>query len=1118
MLDIYDNLDENRNLLSGLRAALDGALRADFCVGYFNLRGWGAVCDEVEALPGGGGGVCRLIVGMPHRPEAANVRRLYGGGADEQPTPAMIAERRGKLIGEFAEQLTLGCPTARDEKTLRLLAKQLREGRLRVRLFARHPLHAKLYLAHRGPGEPVAGFAGSSNFTFAGLRGNVELNLGGLDSDTAQKLAKWFKARWRESEDADITVQLAEVVGSGWARKEMVPPYHIYLKAARRLSEDAERSAARFRIPDVFGEKLLPFQRDAVALAAERLNREGGVIIGDVVGLGKTLVAGAVAKTFQEDRGDNVLVICPANLEIMWKRHIREHDIFADTLSHAKVKRLENERRYKLVVIDESHNFRNRRGKQHGFVREYIRKNDSRVVLLTATPYNKAFADIASQLRLFLDPEDDLGARPDGRVRELEGEANFMSRHPQIALSSLAAFEASENVDDWRELMRRFMIRRTRSHIRAHHAEQDEDGRDFLTFDNGERYHFPERKPLPLRFEMGGGDDPYARLYSEEVEEKIGGLNLPRYGLGQEPYLLAAPDAPPDAGEQRILDDKLGRVSGKQLRGFTRVGLFKRLESSGETFLLSVRRHIVRDAVFLRALRAGRLPIGQLTTELLEDDENDGDGGLLQADGLPPINAGMDAFMSAGERLREAMDGDRKYQWLRANLFHKNKLERDLKNDCENLLSILQLVPGGWEPSADNKLQALVELCRDTHGDEKILVFTEYRTTAKYLCQNLRGHMDKAEVAHGGMRNITDLVERFSPRSNGAEDPGLHKIRVLVATDTLSEGQNLQDARIVVNYDLPWAIIRLVQRAGRVDRIGQKSPEILCYSAFPADGVEKIINLRGRLRERLRQNAELVGADERFFDDDSQEDGGNILRDFYNGKDSAVFEREEAESDPVSRAQAIWLGALKRDPSLEKIIAGMPDGCYSAKPSLDGKAGAIVYAQTGRGRHVVVRAGEDGGVVSQSESNILDALACESDAAPERFSERHHALVEKIYARIRDNEGNFGGQLGGPRATPNRVYFRLRAFLKRAQAQEQNGLFGEAQETQDLKAALQQILHWPLKATARDALGRQLALGIRDGDLVHRVIQFYRNGELCEIADRDGGEDEPRLVCSMGLV
>ena len=1117
MLDIYDNLDENWNLLSGLRAALDGALRADFCVGYFNLRGWGAVCDKVEALPGEN--ACRLIVGMPHRPEAANVRRLYGGGADEQPTPAMIAERRGKLIGEFAEQLTLGCPTARDEKTLRLLAKQLREKRLRVRLFARHPLHAKLYLAHRGPGEPIAGFAGSSNFTFAGLRGNVELNLGGLDSDTAQKLAEWFEARWRESKDADITVSLAEVVGSSWAREEMIPPCHIYLKAARRLSEDAERSAARFRIPAVFGEKLLKFQRDAVALAADRLNREGGVIIGDVVGLGKTLVASAVAKTFQEDCGDNVLVICPANLKKMWARHIREYGIFADALSHAQVGKLADTRRYKLVVIDESHNFRNRGGKRYHAVRDYIRKNESRVVLLTATPYNKEFADIASQLRLFLDSNADLGARPDNYIRDqAQGEAEFMARHPGIALSSLAAFEESESVDDWRELMRRFMIRRTRSHICAHYAEQDESERPFITFDNGKRYYFPDRKPERLSFKMSGDDDPYARLYSEEVEGKIGGLNLPRYGLGQEPYLLAAPDAPPDAGEQRILDDKLGRVSGKQLRGFTRVGLFKRLESSGETFLLSVRRHIVRDAVFLRALRAGRLPIGQLTTELLEDDENDGDGGLLQADGLPPINAGMDAFMSAGERLREAMDGDRKYQWLRANLFHKNKLERDLKNDCENLLSILQLVPGGWEPSADNKLRALVELCRDKHGDEKILVFTEYRTTAKYLCQNLRGHMDKVEVAHGEMPNIMDLVGRFSPRSNEAEDSGLHEIRVLVATDTLSEGQNLQDARIVVNYDLPWAIIRLVQRAGRVDRIGQQKPEIFCYSAFPADGVEEIINLRGRLRDRLRQNAELVGTDERFFDDDSQEDGGRLLRDLYDGRDSGILEREDAESDPVSRAQAIWLGAIKRDPSLEKTIAEMPDGCYSAKRSPDDKAGAIVYAQTGRGRHVIVRVGEDGGIMSQSESGILDALECEPNDPPAPFSSQHHALVGETHARIRENEGNFGGQLGGPRATPNRVYFRLRAFLKRAQAQEQDGLFGEARETQDLKAALRQILHWPLKATARDALGRQLALGIRDGDLVHRVIQFYRNGELCEIADRDGGEDEPRLVCSMGLV
>ena len=1116
MPDIYDNLDGN--LQDGLRRALEGARRADFCVGYFNLRGWSTVCDQVQNLADGEN-ACRLIVGMPVRSDAANARRLYVGGAEEDATPTVVAGRRDKLVGEFAEQLTFGCPTARDEKTLRQLTRQLREGRLRVRFFAKRPLHAKLYLAHRGQDGDIAAFAGSSNFTFSGLRGNVELNLGALDPDTAQKLAEWFKARWRESKDADITEALAEVVEKSWAREKPTPPYHVYLKAALRLSEDAEKSAAQFRIPDVFGETLLPFQRDAVALAAERVNREGGVIVGDVVGLGKTLVASAVAKTFQEDRGYNVLVLCPANLKTMWRQYAKKYDIDAEILSHAQVARLQNKRRYKLVVIDESHNFRNRAGTRYRAVREYISKNESRVVLMTATPYNKEFADIASQLRLFLDPDADLGARPDNYIRdERQGAAEFMARHPGVALSSLAAFEESQSVDDWRELMRRFMIRRTRSHIRAHHAEWDKDKeRHFLTFDNGERYYFPVREPERLEFAMGGNDDPYARLYSAEVVEKISGLNLPRYGLGREPYLLDAPEIIPNSEEQKIVDE-LGSVAGKQLRGFTRVGLFKRLESSGETFLLSVRRHIVRNAIFLRALQEGRLPIGPLSTELLEDDE-DGEDNLFQGDGLP-IDADMDGFMNAGERLRKAMLGDQHYEWIRADLFDQNRLKHDLESDCENLLSILRLVPGGWNPDEDNKLRALIELCRDKHGDEKVLVFTEHRTTAKYLCQNLRQHMGGVEAAHGETDNITDLVQRFSPQSNGSGDPGLHGIRVLVATDTLSEGQNLQDAHIVVNYDLPWAIIRLVQRAGRVDRIGQREQEILCYSAFPADGVEEIINLRGRLRVRLRENAELVGTDERFFDDDSQEDNGALLRDFYAGENSAILEREDGESDPVSRAQAIWRDAIERDPALKDIIAETPDGCYAAKPSPDGAKGAIVYAQTNRGRHALVRVGEDGEIVSQSESNILDALKCEPDDAPGSFLEGHHGLVESTYARLRENEGNFGGQLGGARAVPNRVYFRLRAFLQHEQEREQRqgGIFGPAPENQALAAALRQILHWPLEESARDALGRQLAVGIRDEDLAREVIQLYRGGGLCEVADSGGEDDGPRVICSMGLL
>ena len=199
--------------------------------------------------------------------------------------------------------------------------------------------------------------------------------------------------------------------------------------------------------------------------------------------------------------------------------------------------------------------------------------------------------------------------------------------------------------------------------------------------------------------------------------------------------------------------------------------------------------------------------------------------------------------------------------------------ERAPVSDSDALQGILQTY-GDWDPTKDAKLDALNSLLTETFPDQKVLVFSQFADTVYYLEAQLkkRGVADMTGVT-GNSADPTDSAWPFSPDSN--QRPGQGKpereLRVLVATDVLSEGQNLQDSHVVVNYDLPWAIIRLIQRAGRVDRIGQKAEEILCHSFLPAEGVEHIIDLRGRVRERLRENAEVVGADEAFFEDEDDD-------------------------------------------------------------------------------------------------------------------------------------------------------------------------------------------------------------------------------------------------------
>ena len=212
-----------------------------------------------------------------------------------------------------------------------------------------------------------------------------------------------------------------------------------------------------------------------------------------------------------------------------------------------------------------------------------------------------------------------------------------------------------------------------------------------------------------------------------------------------------------------------------------------------------------------------------------------------------------------------------RFRWLSSSHFAE-ELRRDLAADVKTLRAILDRC-GHWESTRDTKLSALYRLLIHEHPDRKVLVFSQFADTVRYLEDQLlaRG-VTRASSVTGDTPNPTRMAWRFSPKSNEKEDriSPEEEFRVLIATDVLSEGQNLQDCAIVVNYDLPWAIIRLIQRAGRVDRIGQQAHDILCYSFLPADGIERLIRLRARVRTRLHQNAEVVGTDEAFFEDEGQ--------------------------------------------------------------------------------------------------------------------------------------------------------------------------------------------------------------------------------------------------------
>jgi len=348
---IFDNID--RSLLPALQETLQVSDRADFCVGYFNLRGWKQLDSCVERWSGGDGHCCRLLVGMQHPPREELRAALSVVDSDGDIDNQTAIRLKRKLAEEFREQLAIGVPTNEDELGLRRLAAQIKARKVVVKLFLRHLLHAKLYLLFRpDPINPTVGYLGSSNLTFAGLSEQGELNVDVLDHDACCKLARWFDGRWNDRYCIDISDDLAQIIDESWAREESIPPYHIYVKMAYHLSEEARLGLRDFRIPRDLSGRLFEFQTAAVKIAAHHLNKRGGVLIGDVVGLGKTLMATAIARIFEDDQGLETLVICPKNLVKMWEDYREQYRLHARVLSSSRViHELPHLRRYRLVLI-----------------------------------------------------------------------------------------------------------------------------------------------------------------------------------------------------------------------------------------------------------------------------------------------------------------------------------------------------------------------------------------------------------------------------------------------------------------------------------------------------------------------------------------------------------------------------------------------------------------------------------------------------------------------------------------------------------------------------------------------------------------------------------------------
>jgi superfamily II DNA/RNA helicase len=330
----------------------------------------------------------------------------------------------------------------------------------------------------------------------------------------------------------------------------------------------------------------------------------------------------------------------------------------------------------------------------------------------------------------------------------------------------------------------------------------------------------------------------------------------------------------------------------------------------------------------------------------------------------------------------------------------------------------------------------------------------------------------------------------------------------------LSEGQNLQDSAIVVNYDLPWAIIRLIQRAGRIDRIGQRSEKVLCYSFLPAEGVERLIRLRSRVRQRLHENAEVVGTDETFFEDEKHD---QVIRDLFTEKSGILDDPGDEDVDLASQAYQIWKNATDLNPALKKIIPDLPNVIFSTKclgaisnqkSKIENRPGVMAYVRTADDNDALAWVDEHGGTVTESQHEILRAAACEPETPALERLPNHHDLVRKGVEVIAKEQRTAGGALGRPSSARRRVYERLKDYAERMR--------GTLFDIKPLHRAIEALYTRPLQEAAKETLNRDLRTGMSDEKLADLVLALHEEDRLC-VHDDEAQSREPRIICSLGI-
>jgi superfamily II DNA/RNA helicase len=911
----------------------------DILVGYFRTSGFYnlyTAMQDVEKI--------RVLVGL-------NV---------DQRTVEIINQSQHELVIEtlshkeakdvFAHRVESEFTDSEDvsevEKGVRIFIDWLKSGKIEMRMYTEAPLHAKVYIMRKNmnvvPDTFGSVITGSSNFSSAGLKNNLEFNVELKDSRDVEFALERFEELWSKSVDIK-DIYIDTVQEKTWLKND-ITPYELYLKTLyeffkEEINQDKEAIMDDL-LPD--GYMRLQYQLDAVTQAKKTLASYNGVFISDVVGLGKTYICAMLAKSLRKSRK---LIICPPVLVNYWERVLREFDVVAKVISLGKLERIIEDdefNRYEYVFIDEAHRFRNQ--DTEGFKLLHQICYNKKVVLISATPINNYSSDIENQIYLF-QAKHNSNIIPN--VKNIEAFFGRLDGNlKKLAKGTPAYFEQlrknSKIIRD--TVLRHIMIRRTRKEIVEFYADDLEK----------QGLSFPELgTPEKIVYTF---DDMVDEVFKETIGV-IRNLDYARYTP-----LLYLEDNKKYASSL---------VAQRNMSGFMKAILVKRLESSFYAFKMTLERFIESYRRFIDMCNNGDVYISK-DIKIYDLLDNGDDAKLLQ------------------------LVEDERVQHFKVNEFNNlfiPSLERDLA-------MLIRLKEHWSKISVDPKLEQFISELNTNPilQKKKIIIFTESKETAVYLGESLQELFGKRVVVFSGESSEylkKEIEMSFNP---GEKDKGVDKFDILITTDVLAEGINLHRSNVLVNYDLPWNPTRIMQRVGRINRVGTEYDKIYVFNFFPTSQSNGQIPLKDRILEKLQAFHDILGEDFKYLSEDEQVTSHKLYNNLTKNLDD-----DDGGTNPELAYLAVIRQVRDNDVKLFEKIKRLPIKAKTGKKSTDVLENTtITFLRKGYSKKFFKSCGGDTTQLTFIES--IELIKAEPD-------EKTRDVGEDYYKHLENNKRAFDDSL-----------------------------------------------------------------------------------------------------------